>query len=131
MAPEASLWSFILEASFVVKLVLMILVMASIFSWTIIVQRVLLFKKTRQAAKAFEQTFWSGTDLQNLYQTTKQNKTENTGLSAIFEAGFSEFTRLNQTNNAHPDAIMEGTQRAMRVAAARETERLELSLIHI
>lgn len=128
MGAEASLWSFIANAGFVVKLVMFILLLASIASWTIIVQRFLLFKQTKASTQSFEKNFWSGIELQQLSTQLKERAQSLTGIAHIFQSGLNEFTRLRQQKHIDPDAVMEGTQRAMRVAEGREIESLEKQL---
>ena len=128
MSAEPSLWSFIIHASVVVKIVLLILLLASIASWSVIIQRIYLLKQTRRQAKKFEKNFWSDIELSNLFNQLSENSDNLTGLANIFHTGFTEFTRLRQQLGTSPEAIMEGTQRAMRIAQTRETEHLEQHL---
>ncbi len=128
MAESMSLWALIGNASWVVLLVLLILVAASVVSWMMIIQRGVLLRNAQQAMIAFEDRFWSGMDLILLYKEVQQNEHPDSGLEHIFKAGFTEFTRLRNQGTAEPDAVMEGTQRAMRVAISREQERLEANL---
>jgi len=122
-----SIWSLIAEASLVVQLVMLILLLASIVSWVMIFQRGMYQRKAKTAFHAFEQQFWSGIDLHQLFrQGNGSNDSE--GVENIFRAGFKEFTRLRQQTGVDPDAVMEGAQRAMRVALAREEEKLEAGL---
>lgn len=79
-------------------------------------------------AEQFEDKFWSGTDLSQLYQKVKARKDEIEGTEEIFYAGFTEFARLRKSNANSPAYIMEGTGRAMRVAVSREVDELETSL---
>lgn len=123
-----SLWALIGNASWVVLLVLLLLVAASVVSWMMIIQRGVLLRNAQQAMMAFEDRFWSGMDLILLYKEVQQNEHPDSGLEHIFKAGFTEFTRLRNQSSAEPDAVMEGTQRAMRVAISREQERLEANL---
>lgn len=123
-----SLWSLIGNASWVVLLVLFMLVAASVVSWVMIIQRGLLLRNARQAMLAFEDRFWSGMDLIELYKDVQANDNPDSGLEQIFKAGFTEFTRLRNQGTADPDAVMEGSQRAMRVAISREQEKLEAHL---
>jgi len=122
-----SIWHLISGASLVVQLVMLILVLASVVSWAIILQ---LGRYQGQAAKrfrTFESHFWSGVDLTQLYR--QGNGAPNIdGAENIFRAGFKEFSRLRQQKGTDPDAVMEGAQRAMRVAMAREQEKLEANL---
>jgi len=120
----------ITNASLLVQLVMLLLFIASITSWVMIVQRGLYQGKASSAFRAFESLFWSGTDLTQLYRQGNSSANRNSieGVENIFRAGFKEFTRLRQQGSTDPDAIMEGTQRAMRVALTREEEKLESNL---
>ena len=125
---EMSIWSLIAGASWIVQLVMLILLLASIVSWVMILQRGFLLFNTKRSAIAFEDRFWSGMDLSKLFRQVTSEPDPDNGMEHLFRAGFKEFTRLRQDSNADPDAVMEGTQRAMRVALAREQERLEQNL---
>jgi len=122
-----SIWSLIAEASFVVQLVMLILFLASTVSWVMIFQRGMYQRKAHNAFLAFEKQFWSGIDLNQLFRQGN-GRADTDGVENIFRAGFKEFTRLRQQTGADPDAVMEGSQRAMRVALAREEEKLEAGL---
>lgn len=119
-----SIISLIANASFVVQLVMLLLVVASIASWVIIVQRWRLLAATRQQLNEFEERFWSGIDLNQLYKECQQNP-EPIGVENVFSSGLKEFGKIRQQAPDEPDTIMEGTQRAMRIAISRETEVLE------
>ncbi|MCK7549973.1 protein TolQ [Marinobacter goseongensis] len=106
---------------------MLLLVLASVVSWALIFQRFQVFRKARQAQLAFEERFWSGMDLGQLYREVNSDPTPFSGMESLFRAGFKEFSRLRQQSR-DADAVMEGTQRAMRVAFSREQERLEASL---
>lgn len=125
-----SLWHLISGASLLVQGVMLILFLASMVSWAMIVQRALYHHKAKSAMRAFEEHFWSGVDLTQLYRQGNANAQAHTidGVENIFRAGFKEFSRLRQQGSTDPDAIMEGTQRAMRVALSREQEKLEMNL---
>jgi len=124
---ELSVWHLIASAGILVQLVMLLLVLASIISWALIVQRIQVFRKARQAQLDFENRFWSGMDLGQLYKEVNDNPTPYSGLESVFRAGFKEFSRLRQQSR-DADAVMEGAQRAMRVAFSREQERLEMHL---
>ncbi len=126
MSIEPSLWSFISHSGIIVKIVLLILLLASIASWAIIIQRALWFKQIKNAAKSFNERFWSGSDLGQLYERADGQESL-TATHHIFHAGFKEFKKLNQ-QGVKPDAIMQGTERAMRIAEAYEMEALEKHL---
>lgn len=127
MTSDVSLWSFIANAGPVVKMVMLLLISASIISWGIIFQRSMLLKKARTSLTEFENEFWSGSDLNQLYGTLERRKQSLTGLESIFFSGFNEFLRLRQ-RSIHFDTLMDGVQRAMRVAHARESDKLESQL---
>ncbi len=126
-AEAMSLWALISTAGPVVQLVMLLLVTLSVLSWVVIVMRYRLLKRAQQGSEAFEERFWSGEDLASLYQQVKKDPDPDSGPETIFRAGFQEFVRLSR-GSRHPSAIMEGSQRAMRVALQREQARLNLHL---
>lgn len=128
MAESMSLWALVSNSSWIVLLVLLLLVAASLVSWVMIIQRHLLLRSAGRAMVAFEDRFWSGMDLTVLYREVQNEEHPESGLEQIFKAGFTEFTRLRNQGTEDPDAVMEGAQRAMRVAISREQERLEANL---
>ena len=128
MADKMSIWSLVFEASFVVQLVMLTLLAASFFSWVVIFQRRRIISGAQKTCKEFEERFWSGADLGQLYRDATANPNPDSGAENIFRAGLKEFTRLSQQPSADPDMVMNGVQRAMRVAMAREEERLEAHL---
>ncbi|WP_430456295.1 protein TolQ [Rheinheimera sp.] len=127
MAGQLSVLSLILEASIVVKIVMLILMTASIVSWAMIIQRNKALSQALEESKKFEDRFWSGIDLSKLYNEVSARASV-TGMESLFKAGFKEFARLHKTSARSPGAVMEGTQRAMRVGLSREVERLEAHL---
>ncbi|MCS5562779.1 protein TolQ [Marinobacter qingdaonensis] len=127
MESEVSVWYLVSNAGVLVQLVMLLLALASIVSWALIFQRYQVFKKAKQSQLAFEERFWSGMDLGQLYREVNAEPTPFSGMEAVFRSGFKEFSRLRQQSR-DADAVMEGTQRAMRVAFSREQERLETHL---
>ncbi|PAV26950.1 cell division and transport-associated protein TolQ [Tamilnaduibacter salinus] len=127
MESQLSIWSLIAEATLLVQFVMLLLVAASVVSWALIFQRLQVFKKARRAQLDFEEQFWSGMDLGQLYKDVTNQPTPHSGMESVFRAGFREFSRLRQQSR-DPDAVMDGTQRAMRVALSREQESLEAHL---
>ena len=125
-----SILHLVANASLVVQLVMGLLFLASVVSWFMIVQRGIYQSKAKKAMVRFEKQFWSGVDLTQLYRqgNGKANNGVTDGIENIFRAGFKEFSRLRQQSGTDKDSIMEGTQRAMRVALAREEEKLETNL---
>ena len=127
MTSDLSILHLILNASLLVQLVMALLLAVSMVSWTMIFRKRATLRATRAAADAFEKRFWSGNDLNLLYdQVTKRSNPS--GLGAIFEAGFKEFARLRKQAGVEPMAVLEGAQRTMRVALSREVEALEINL---
>jgi biopolymer transport protein TolQ len=126
---ELSLIDLVLNASFTVQAVMALLMLASMASWYMITQRLIYFRHVRSEMRDFEEIFWSGIDLSELYREggPRAEAGEIIGTENIFRAGFKEFSRLvKQGQDA--DAIMDGAQRAMRVALSREEEKLERHL---
>lgn len=126
MGANQSLWVIFADASLVVKVVMMLLLAASVVSWTFIFQRWMYLKNLNQSLNEFENEFWSGKDLTQLYASVR-NENEN-GLSEIFQAGYKEFVRLRKQTNIANSHLIEGVQRAMRIAYAREVDKLEQHL---
>jgi len=124
---EISIIGLIIDASFIVQLVMFSLFLASVVSWYFIFQRAAFFKNAKRDQLVFEERFWSGMDLNQLYKDANTGQSR-AGLELIFKAGFKEFNRLKQQEKIDRGAVMEGTQRAMRVALSRESERLDSHL---
>lgn len=131
MTQELSVWHLIANASLTVQAVMLLLFLASVISWFMIIQRGFYFRAIIHAMNQFEQQFWSGIDLSQLFRkgTAKAESGRSlVGMESIFRAGFKEFSRLRQQPGVDSDAVMEGAQRAMRVAALREEEQLDKHL---
>jgi biopolymer transport protein TolQ len=124
---EISILGLILDASVIVQLVMLTLVLASVISWYFIFQRAAFFNEAKKAQVDFESRFWSGMDLNQLYKESVNNSAA-TGIELVFKSGFKEFNRLRQQSSIDAEAVMEGTQRAMRVTLSRESERLDAHL---
>ena len=128
MPRQLSLFELIANASFLVQLVMALLALASVASWVMIFQRWLALNRVRRQMDDFEDEFWSGVDLRELYTQLEEDPDNLTGSETVFLAGFREFLRLSEQAGADPDAVMQGVQRAMRVALNHEEERLERHL---
>jgi len=128
MNNELNILGLVLAASLPVKLVLGILIAFSVASWFIIFRKKALLDRANAGADEFEERFWSGADLAGLFKDLTSAGERITGSAAIFEAGFREFARLRQRRGVDSRALLEGAQRAMRVAVTREIDRLEQSL---
>ncbi len=125
---DHSMLDLILGASIVVQLVMLLLLVASVASWAIIVNKSRLIRRSREISDKFETSFWSGSDLTTIYQRISGSSRRTEGMEAIFAAGFGEFTRLRGESDLGPGQIVEGCQRAMRVSQAKEIDRLEANL---
>jgi len=123
-----SMWSLVANASFVVQLVMLALLAASVTSWVMIFQRSTMLRHAKNGLDSFEERFWSGIDLSKLYRQVGSSPDPDSGLEQIFRAGFKEFSRLRQQPGFDRDAVMDGVNRAMRVAISREEEKLDQSL---
>ncbi|QLE85191.1 MULTISPECIES: protein TolQ [Shewanella] len=128
MEADISFIGLFLQASLLVKLVMLTLLGLSVVSWAVILQRRKLIKTARENALKFEDKFWSGVDLNKLYKELSARQDSNTGLEAMFHSGFKEYARLSKLNGRVPDAVMDGSYRAMRVSLSREMEKLETHL---
>ena len=131
MEEQLSLMELVWNASFTVQFVMVILLLASIFSWYMIVNRYLYFRDANDEMYRFEERFWSGIDLSQLYREGNEKASDGSailGMESIFRAGFKEFSRLAQQPEMDSEAVIEGSRRAMRVAVMREEERLERHL---
>ena len=124
MTTDTSILGLISEASLVVQLVMLILLIASVISWTMIVSKWKIIREARTNADNFEDRFWSGTDLAALYEKVRVKK-DPTGMEGIFLAGFKEYVRLHRQQRVSPEAITDTALRSMKVAMAREIESLE------
>ena len=123
---DLSFLTLILNASPLVQLVMASLILASLLSWTVIFDRSRVLKKARREAEEFEERFWSGGDLGELYR--RLGREDLSGEAAIFHAGFREFARLRENPAVEPMALVEGARRAMKVAMSRELDQLECHL---
>lgn len=128
MTTNPTIWSFIANAGWVVKGVMLMLLAASVVSWTFIFQRSSYLKALRRALVDFEDKFWSGSDLGKLYEGLDKRNVELQGLESIFHAGFGEYARLRHRSGVSPAVMMQNVERAMRVAKAREVDKLEQHL---
>ena len=124
-ASQMGIWELVLEASLLVQGVMALLLLASIASWLVIFQKRRLLGRAEKRAREFEETFWSGADLNGLYDDITEAKGVRVHIDAVFEAGFREFKRLREDRHLNPDTLSNGAQRAMRVALTREMDRLE------
>ena len=128
MQHDLSILRLVLEASLVVQLVMGLLLLASVASWAVIIQKNRVLGAARSQADGFEKEFWSGGDLNGLYRRISARESASAGMAGIFEAGFREFSRLRKQEDLQPSQVVEGARRAMLVSQMREADRLEQNL---
>ena len=128
MNTDLSVLRLILDASPVVQLVLAGLLLLSISSWAVIIDKARVLKQAHRAASESEASFWSGVDLSSLYRDIARTEATPLGMAGIFEAGFRDFGRLKQESGMTSEQIVEGARRAMRVSHLREMDRIEHNL---
>ena len=116
-----------LDASPFVQVIMVGLMILSVASWAVIIDKGRVLKRSVAAAQEFEASFWSGVDLSSLYREMARAETTPQGMAGIFEAGFREFGKLKQSSLG-PEQVIEGSRRAMRVSHLREMDRLEHNL---
>jgi biopolymer transport protein TolQ len=125
---DLSLLSLISNASFVVKLVIGLMLAMSLTSWWFIFRKAFVVRDARRKAEDFERTFWSGSDLNSLFQAIVSSRRPSGSMERIFEAGFREFVKLRKQTTLAVASVMDGTRRAMRASYQREMEYLEKHL---
>jgi biopolymer transport protein TolQ len=125
---DLTILSMILNASIVVKFVMAMLALASMFSWTYIFMKMFAIRRARRAADEFEREFWSGADLVGLYQRAASGRYAAAGLERIFESGFKEFLKLKGRPGSDMSTLLDGTRRAMKATYQREMDTLESHL---
>lgn len=128
MTTEISITGLLLNATVVVQLVMLTLVSLSVLSWYLMINRRKVLKRAERMAFEFEDRFWSGVDLSRLFVQVNSEPNLDCGQENIFRTGFKEFARLRKSESADADSVMQGAERAMRVALLREQEKLETGL---
>ncbi len=125
MSTDLSIIHLFLGASLIVQLVMLALLVVSLLSWFVIFHRGRVLRWAKRDADAFEQRFWSGTELGALFKEISREDYQPAGMERIFEAGFREFARLRRKEGNSGQSVIEGAQRTMRVAMMRENDALE------
>ncbi|RPH47616.1 MAG: protein TolQ [Lysobacterales bacterium] len=118
----------VLQASIIVQIVMALLLLASIVSWSIMLRKRAELSRARADADRFEEAFWSGGDLTAMFRSIDQSRRVTKGMESIFEQGFREFSRMRQQGGFASAQLIEGSRRGMRVALLKESDRLENSL---
>ena len=124
---DISVLNLFLEAGMVVKTVMVILLIASLLTWIVIVERYNFYKKIRLINDSFLERFWSGEDLNLLYNEIKDEKVPMYGALSVFKSSFKEFLQIDHSNQI-TELDLEGINRSMRVAIASDEEELNKHL---
>ena len=128
MNNDLSIFYLITQASLMVQLVMLILLCASVISWTFIFAKRKQLRTALRAAEEFESRFWSGGDLSHLFTQLSRQDKQADGLEKIFVAGYKEFSRMHKVSGASASEKVENAQRAMRIEWSREMDKLDESL---
>lgn len=128
-AGDMSVWSLFLQADVVVKLVIVGLILASVWTWAIVVEKYLLFGRTRRQMDRFESAFWSGHSLEELYRSLAGRT--NHAMEALFVAAMREWKRSHETGANTPSGMQTRIEKVMDVTISRETGRLETRLLFL
>ncbi len=127
-AESMSIISLIADASLTVQLVMLLLFLASIVSWSIIFSKFWMLRRELRLTKSFENEFWSGGSMQALYNDWGAETKRASGMSEIFVSGYREYQRLSERGYANNNDLLDAVQRAMRVELSREIEHLEAQI---
>jgi biopolymer transport protein TolQ len=127
-AADLSILVLITKATLVVQLVMALLVVVSLASWTVIFGKGFAIRAARKETEQFEREFWGGAELSKLYEKATNRRRRTGSLERIFEGGMSEFLKLRGREGESGPAILDGARRAMRAAYQREMDALERRL---
>lgn len=125
---DMSLYTLLSGASLPVQLVMVLLLLTSMVSWWYIFIKVFTLSRAEREAVEFERAFWTGGDLNQLYEGFTAGRRNVKGMASIFEAGFKEYARLKRQSGLEVSDVMEGSRRAMRAAYNREMDELDAHL---
>ncbi|MFT6987340.1 MAG: biopolymer transport protein TolQ [Psychromonas sp.] len=128
MQADISIIGLFLQASWLVKFVMLLLLGMSVYSWTLIFSRTRMLNAAKKSLTHFEERFWSGQDLSRLYKETAARSERIVGGEKIFYSGFKEYSRLHRMPGRSVDSVTEGAHRTMRVTLSREIDDLETGL---
>jgi biopolymer transport protein TolQ len=128
MNQDMSILTLVLNASFVVQIVMVLLIGVSIASWAAIFRKLFALKKVNALNEDFERDFWSGKNLNELYAAATQNAKSAGPMERIFASGMREYQKLRERRIADPGTLMDGARRAMRASFQREMDVVESNL---
>ena len=127
IAHDMSLWGLFWQAHFVVKLVMLGLIAASVWCWAIIVDKTLLFTRTKRSMDRFEEVFWSGKSLEELYRSLESRPAS--GLATVFVAAMREWKRSFEGSGRSVASLSQRIDKVLDVTIQREVERFESRLL--
>ena len=125
---QMTVWSLISDASLLVQAVMLTLLLASLLSWYLIIQRSAVLRRNERLMKDFQLRFRSGNDLGQLYREGTDGVDEDAGLQRIFQAGYHEFVQLKREPGIAGELVIDGVERSLLVAISEQEERLEKGL---
>ena len=125
---DLSVLSLVTNASVLVQMVMALLLSVSFMSWWYIFRKIFAIRAARAQTEQFERDFWSGSDLNALFQSAVNDRHSTGALERIFEAGFREFVKLKKQQGVESAAMLDGARRAMRATYQREMDHLERHL---
>jgi len=128
VSADMSILGLFLNASVIVQIIMVALMLLSVVSWAMILDRSRSLNRASKNGKVFEERFWSGLDLGKLYQDLTERSKIPSGMELLFVSGYREFGRLRKQEGTPAEAVMDGTHRAMRVAYSREIDKMEVHL---
>lgn len=128
---DMSILSLVLQASWVVQLVMLLLLIVSVSSWAAIFRKLFALKRVKALNEDFERDFWSGTSLNDLYASAAQNAKNAGPMERIFASGMREYQKLRERRITDPGALLDGARRAMRASLQRELDVIESSLAYL
>ncbi len=128
MTNDLSIFHLVINASFVVQFVMLILLVASILSWTFIFSKRKELSQAYKVTDEFDKVFWSGIDLAELYKKLNSNGFEPEGIEKIFLAGYKEFSLMNKKQGVAPAIQIESAQKVMQIELTRELDKLDETL---
>ncbi|TMH02623.1 MAG: protein TolQ [Betaproteobacteria bacterium] len=127
MTQDLSIFNLVLHASFIVQLVVALLLLMSLASWSVIFGKLFGLKRVRDRNEDFEREFWSGKNLNDLHQSAA-TKADTAPMERIFAAGMREFMKLRERRVHDAGALLDGARRAMRASFQRELDVIESHL---
>lgn len=128
MSQDLSIIQLVLHASWVVQGVMLLLVLVSIASWAAIFSKLFALKRVRELNEKFERDFWSGANLNNLYQAAAQKGHASGPMERIFASGLREYQKLRERRISDAGTLLDGARRAMRASFQREMDVIETNL---